>query len=391
MPVSWSYDTFPLSRVYHKTSPVRTHPIEIFIDEFGLVRIKEPISASLLASSIEWLSETEPTSHYDIAVSMIKAHLKAMPISCLSISYRDREFLELLETNTYIQNSLIWFDRYTDKTGNIIRIEYCQEKLSQPRCFQDFESFIPNLILANRILHHSSKLEVALENIHSILSNDGFLLVEIPDCSKSFLKLDYTVIFEEHNVYFTEQSLKNALIRSGFRLVSSLRVSDTAEDSITVLAQKVDGFQSNQNPTNYDVDRDLFSNFCTSYPTKLGIFRRNLSDLSKDRTIILYGSGHHAACFVAIYQCGELIDFVIDDDVRRVDFSLPGSELQIKNTKHVFDLILREKSKAVLMLLAVSQIHMEAVHKKIKRQLHELNVAVVHISNIHDLEGITDD
>lgn len=389
MPVSWSYDRFPLSRVYHKTAPVRTYPIEIVIDDFGLVRIKEPISASLLASSIEWLSETEPTSHYDIAVSMITTHLKAIPISCLSISYRDREFLDLLETKTRIQNSMVWFDRYKDSAGNIIRIECCQEKLSEPGCFQGLKSFAPNLILANRILHHTAKLDVALENLYSCLSNDGFLLVEIPDCSRSFLNLDYTVIFEEHNVYFTEQSLTNALIRSGFRLVASLRVSDIAEDSITVLAQKVDGLQNNQTPTNFDVDRDLFNNFCTEYPTKVGLFRRNLYDLSQEKTIILYGSGHHAACFVAAYQCVDLIDFVVDDDARRIDFSLPGSELQIRNTKDVFDLILREKSKDVLILLAVSQIHMDRVQKKIKKQLHQLNVAVVHISNIRDLEGIT--
>ena len=391
MPVSWSCDTFPLSRAYRKTSPVRTHPIEVIIDEFGLVRVKEPIRASLLASSIEWLSETEPNSHYDIAASMITTHMKAMPVSCLSVSYRDREFLEVLETKINLQNSLIWFDRYKDKGGNIIRIEYCQEKLSEPGCFQSLENFTPNLIVANRILHHAAKLEVALENLYSCLSNDGFLLVEIPDCSKAFLNLDYTVIFEEHNVYFTEHSLKNALIRSGFRLVTSLRVSDTAEDSITVLAQKADGYQFKQNSINYGVDRDMFTNFCAKYPTKLDVFRRILSDLSQEKTIILYGSGHHAACFIAAYQCGELIDFVVDDDVRRIDFSLPGSELEIRGTKEVFDLILREQSKDVLILLAVSQIHKDHVCKKIKKQLHELNVSVVHISKIHDLEGMTDD
>ena len=391
MPVSWSCDAFPLSRVYHKTSPARTNPIEIIIDEFGLVRIKEPIRASLLASSIEWLSETEPNSHYDIAASMIMTHLKALPVNCLSISYRDREFLELLETKINIQNSLIWFDRYKDEAGDIIRIEYCQEKLSDPGCFQSLENFAPNLIVANRILHHVAELDVALENLYSCLSHDGFLLVEIPDCSKAFLNLDYTVIFEEHNVYFTEHSLKNALIRSGFRLVTSLRFSDTAEDSITVLAQKVSDSQFKQNSINYDLDRDLFTNFCAKYPSRVDAFRRTLSDLSQAKTIILYGSGHHAACFMAVYKCVELIDFVVDDDVRRIDFSLPGSELEIRGTKEVFDLILRERKKDVLILLAVSQIHIDHVCKKIKKQLHELNVMVVHISKIHDLEGMTYD
>ena len=52
-----------------------------------------------------------------------------------------------------------------------------------------------------------------------IIQNNGYLLLEIPDCNRAINTGDPTLYWEEHNYYFTSDTFKNFLKKRNYKLI----------------------------------------------------------------------------------------------------------------------------------------------------------------------------
>ena len=52
--------------------------------------------------------------------------------------------------------------------------------------------------------------------LKKLVNPNGYIIFEVPDCTRGFEKLDYTTIWEEHILYFTDNTFKMCLNHGGF-------------------------------------------------------------------------------------------------------------------------------------------------------------------------------
>ena len=104
------------------------------------------------------------------------------------------------------------------------QIEFCQKNISKDATAIDGFDFLKNnnkkfeLIVLNDVLEHIKKegLFEFLKLIYGALENGGKLLIKVPNMANPFgLQSRYDDI--THDIGFTELSLKEALIMSGFK------------------------------------------------------------------------------------------------------------------------------------------------------------------------------
>ena len=72
-----------------------------------------------------------------------------------------------------------------------------------------------DVLIVRHILEHSYNTINFIQSLKKLVNHDGYLIFEVPDCKESFSSTDYTTIWEEHILYFTENSLKKMLIGQG--------------------------------------------------------------------------------------------------------------------------------------------------------------------------------
>jgi hypothetical protein len=66
------------------------------------------------------------------------------------------------------------------------------------------------------VLEHIEDVESLLEAIKIQLSNNGKLILAVPDCTNEILEVDPSMLLHEHIRYFTEVSLRNIFQLNGF-------------------------------------------------------------------------------------------------------------------------------------------------------------------------------
>ena len=68
----------------------------------------------------------------------------------------------------------------------------------------------------------------------------------------------------------------------------------------------------------------------------------------KNNQVAIFGTGHAACLFINLFKIKNLIDFAIDDNLKKTGYFIPGSKIPIYNSK-----ILKQK-KIKLCILGVS-------------------------------------
>ena len=62
------------------------------------------------------------------------------------------------------------------------------------------------------------------------------VVFEVPDCSDALRNYDYTTLWEEHILYFSQETFKNTVIKSGFSIDCYDCYPNTFENSLVIVA-----------------------------------------------------------------------------------------------------------------------------------------------------------
>jgi SAM-dependent methyltransferase len=68
------------------------------------------------------------------------------------------------------------------------------------------------------VLEHIFDIETLLSEIRSQLTDNGKLIIAVPDCTDEILEVDPAMLIHEHTRYFTETSLRNIFAVNGYEV-----------------------------------------------------------------------------------------------------------------------------------------------------------------------------
>ncbi|MFA6189466.1 MAG: class I SAM-dependent methyltransferase [Sulfuricurvum sp.] len=209
-----------------------------------------------------------------------------------------------------------------------------------------------DVVVTRQVLEHITDLEDFLQGINLILSDEGHLIIEVPDSNWNLEHLDYA-LWEEHVNYFTKSTLEKLLALHGFSIIH-YETTLFSGKALTVFCQRNKDIK---NSVIASTDKEKIEKYKNEWPEFKDGLRKFL--LSQEKPIVIYGCGARSSTFLNFTSIGDLIEAFIDDQPEKQNLLVPGSDIPIKPWD--------EKYRNYTILLGVNT---ENEHKVIqKRQL----------------------
>lgn len=300
----------------------------------GLVQLAEHVPVPDLVPPFDWLRYNEPEKHLDELADRICAlpGLVASAACACGLSYKEDTLLARL---TSLGMGTTWrIDPandlgITDPCAGMETLQTRLKKESVPELLRRHER--PDIIVARHAIEHTYDTIAFFEFLTSLVKPRGYVVLEVPDCGLLMESADYTMMWEEHTIYFTPETLQRSLSFGGLSLVHYGQYPNGHEAALVVIAQtgdKDDTPRISKEQLSREVDRAR--RFAKQYDVQRKALRRVLEDYSKDGgKIALFGAGHLACTFLNLMGVADRIDFVIDDSPNKKGLFMPGARTPI--------------------------------------------------------------
>ena len=166
------------------------YQLSLVQNDLGLVFIEQPVPFDQMRPRFDWLTETEPVAHLsDVSAMIGRLFRENDQFKVLGVSHRDKVHAELLKSNFGFKE-VHYVDYSPYMSEEIFKIETVQHLITHKGELLGEQYGRFDLILANRILHHVHDPIAFLYGISNMLSEDGFIYFEVPDCQRGFLGKD---------------------------------------------------------------------------------------------------------------------------------------------------------------------------------------------------------
>jgi len=294
----------------------------------GLVQLTASPAAEELTPVYDWISYNEPESHLDSLVDVIRKLPRVRPLDSriTGLSYKDDSTLERLESVGFQCVKRIDVQRDLGLVDSNAGIELIQGAVNPSVAEQITQRVGPaDVLIVRHILEHAVDPRSFLEGLRTMVSEQGFIVLEVPDCEKAFIHLDYTTIWEEHRLYFTQQSFRQCLRLNGFMLHSFREYEYPFENSLVAIVQPAPP-QVSPMPFSASVVDAFGENFVKRRLALQSFFAETKK---RGEKIAIYGAGHLACAFLNYFDLNEFIDIVVDDNGHKQGLFMPGSKLPI--------------------------------------------------------------
>ncbi|MQF95821.1 MAG: class I SAM-dependent methyltransferase [SAR202 cluster bacterium] len=325
-------------------------------DECCLVQLIDGPPSEDLIPPFDWISYNEPESHLDDLVDKI-ADLTGLSsnTSVCGISFKDKSTLRRLKDKGA---GKVWLLDPNSDLGiedPSAGIETIQARLTPDRARNLAEKHGPaDIVVVRHILEHAHDTGGFLAAIKQLSNPEGHIVFEVPDCSRALETLDYSCPWEEHVLYFTQNTIERSLISNGFSPSKIERYPYPFEDSLVVIGgAQHDGMPggADQHLDKRDAenDRRLWRSYSQSLAARRVEVRSKLDRVrDSNGKIALFGAGHLAAFYINLFELGDLVEFVVDDNPSKKGLRMPGSGLDI----HGSEMLLNDDIKLCLLCLS---------------------------------------
>jgi SAM-dependent methyltransferase len=230
-----------------------------------------------------------------------------------------------------------------------------------------------DLIILSSVLEHIRDLDVALSKIHSVLSTEGRLYVEVPDATSFATSPDapFQEFSVEHINYFSAAALSNLLQTHGFKLVYAQQ--DEVEPSPGHIAHEIKAMYQKNDRTEAPVTPDATSerglaDYITRSRQVEGGIHEAIDKWARSRApIIVWGVGTHTQRLLATSRLAEasIVAFVDSNphywDKRLLDLPILAPE------------DLRNRPEAILIS---SRVFQSEIERQIRRDLRLTNEVI---------------
>jgi SAM-dependent methyltransferase len=323
-----------------RNDPEETFPIALLqCSTCGLVQIEEPVPASALKPPYDWITYNEPEPHLDGLVDILMTLPGIGPGAIAGgVSFKDDSTLARLEKKGLERWRL---DPAEDLGINEagIGVETIQDRL-KPAVSGAVVGRRPaaDLLLVRHILEHATEPLQFIEALLRLVKPGGYVVVEVPDCSRAFDGRDYTTIWEEHTLYYTPDTFRQGFIRAGLDVVRTENYPYPFENSLVAIVRRGNGGPAVADVTDLERERRRGRMFGEAFPARRERVRRVLETYRRDKgRIVLFGAGHLAVTFLSVFGVEDLMDAVIDDNPNKRGMFMPGSRLPIVGSSALGD------------------------------------------------------
>ena len=326
----------------------------------SLIQLMDLIPVEEIIPRVDWLKYKEPEGHLN-SLSDIVSNLKDLPekpIAC-GITYKDDSLLKRLKERAFERIWRIEPEQDLGIAQKGVAGETIIPKLTTDSVKNITDKYgCVDVVIARHILEHALDTQDFLSIIWKFLKPGGYVVFEVPDCTKQLEGKDYTMPWEEHILYFVPETLKAIFDHTSFELTKFCHYSYKIEDvQIAIKQKKVASIKKNIQPMpdNFRLSEEYAESF---EKHRVRIYSYLKEYVSKVGKVAFYGAGHLSVMLVKSLKIEDFIEFIVDDTELKQGLYLPGTCLKIKSPK----LLVKENISLCVLCLSVE--YEEIVKKK---------------------------
>lgn len=351
----------PISNRYLRSPLEVQKPYPLILGQCGktgIVNLMTPFPVEELRPRFDWIVYNEPEAHLGLLAEIAYRICGLSRESMVGgISYKDLPLLQRLKplgTHTWRISSREDLGLARENVG-VETIQYLlNEKIGAAIASR---YALSDLLIVRHILEHSYCTEEFVAALRCMIKSDGYILFEVPDCSRQLENCDYTMLWEEHLYYFTPETFRYFLELFGFSVCHFETIHYPYENCIVAIVKN--GDISFEEPSLNDLEpletgAKFFAESFRGHRDKvLNTIRELREQYGK---ICLLGAGHLACTFLWVFGLEEFIEFVIDDDINKQGLYMPGVALPIVSFSRIY-----EKDISVCLLAANPMNHKKII------------------------------
>ncbi len=334
----------------------------------GLIQLDNLVPVKELQPRYNWITYKEPEGHLDkIAQEMSVLPGLTKESKILAISFKDDSLVERMKklgfSNTYR------IDPISDLgiTNPGLGVETIQEKLDQIKAREIVKKHgKADVVIFRHILEHTYGIHKFTDSIKELVSENGYTVIEVPDCCKSLDALDYTIFWEEHTMYFTPVTFKNYFMLNNLNLNYFEIFPYKLENSLVGIAQ----FKKNNRDLSFDqkiLEEEKYraQKFGKSFQQEKKQINQIIGNFSKTKgNLALFGAGHLGCTFINLFELNKYITCILDDQPNKQGLYMPGTKLPIYGS----DALIKNNIKLCLL-----SINLESENKIVEKNKEFIN------------------
>jgi hypothetical protein len=300
--------------------------------ETGIIQLTSPFPPNELVPQFDWITYSEPEEHLDTMVELL-CNLPGVQDNSVigAVSFKDDSTLSRFSDRGF----KTWRLDIHDDLGIAEKgagAESIQAELVPSKTGDIIANYgKADVLIVRHIFEHVYDLIDFTKALRNLTTEDGYILFEIPDCTKSLDKCDYTTLWEEHLFYFTPNTFQIALEMCGFTVIHLENYPYAMENCLVAIVQTKKHVKkthiADQDLRTELLRGDKFAASFEGYRRDFQIFFSTYKDSHGE--IALMGAGHLACTFICLFQLQEFIKFVVDDNPHKQGLFMPGSHLPI--------------------------------------------------------------
>lgn len=327
----------PVSSHFKSSATQRSalHPLALSVcRSCGVVQLTQPVPSAQLIPPYDWITYREPETHLDSVVSKLLA-LKGLDrcMAILGLGAKDSTTLDRFRKHGFARVRTIEAQRDLVAVAAHAGVESIQALLTPEKAKSIVErNGSANLVIARHVLEHAEMPVRFMTALSTLLAPGGYLVIEVPDCSANLARRDYTMIWEEHVLYFTPDTVRQNLAATNCEVVNCDVHPFPFEDVIVLCARKTGGQAgtTHGDPAVSARSVALAEAYGRDFATWTAHYRQLFERLTANgKRLAAYGAGHLTAAFLHFHDVTQYFACVIDDTPQKQGLFLPKSGLPI--------------------------------------------------------------
>jgi len=301
----------------------------------GLVQLTTLAPHHALAPTFDWITYNEPEGHLDAVADDVMRLPGLAPASILgAVTYKDDSTLLRLRNRGFATTWRV--DPVVDLGVTVgSGLETIQAVL--PEQVDSLRSRYPaaDLLMVRHILEHAHDTQRFASALRKLVKPGGYLVFEVPDCSQVLATFDYTMLWEEHVLYFTPATYRSTLECLGFETVSVVSHPYPYENSLVAIVRATAGTPGAARSGDESTLAELMRGrrFAEAYHQRRQVVVDTLAERHRaGEKIAVFGAGHLSTMFINVHDIAQYLEFVVDDHPAKRGLFMPGSSLPIRES-----------------------------------------------------------
>jgi SAM-dependent methyltransferase len=326
----------PLTNRFSASAAASTERVSLKLGQCGrcgLVQQIGPPPADVLRARVPWIAYQEPEAHLDDVVErLLKLPDMGSRSVAVGLSTKDDTTLRRLRSRGM---SNVW---RIDAAADLGATEPCAGIESIPeRLDVDVASRLTadagqaDLVVARHVLEHVADLPRFFAAVKRLVRPGGYVVWEVPDCTRSLELGDYSMPWEEHVAYFTPATLRLTLEAAGFEVMSLLDYPYARENSLVAACRVGTVGQLAAVASELlivEVRRAVA--YADGFAAQQAQCEAYLAGIAKaGGKVAVFGAGHASIMHLHLLRLAPYVDCFLDDDPNKQGLNVPGTPIPI--------------------------------------------------------------